>query len=128
MSIHTDKQPEPVLTRAGIVTVIAVLSALLVSVGGGKVSGWLDQNSNTVAGLILAVAPLVSAVLARVHVTPSARPKAKDGTPLVPVGSLAASNAVVDVALARVKAIDADAAPMLADYPLPEPPTPPAAA
>jgi hypothetical protein len=61
---------EPVLTRAGVVTVISILSALLIKTGGGDVSAWLDQNSDLIAGAVLAVAPLVSGLLARRHVTP----------------------------------------------------------
>jgi hypothetical protein len=61
---------EPVLTRAAVVTVISILSALLIKIGGGDVSAWLDQNSDLLAGAVLAVAPLVAGLLARRHVTP----------------------------------------------------------
>jgi hypothetical protein len=61
---------EPVLTRAAVVTVISILSALLIKTGGGDVSAWLDQNSDLLAGAVLAVAPLVAGLLARRHVTP----------------------------------------------------------
>lgn len=80
-------QPEPVLSRATIVTVITVLAALLVKVGGGQVSTWLDQNADLIAAIILAVGPLVSAYLARRKVTPVASPKDDKGNKLTPAGS-----------------------------------------
>jgi hypothetical protein len=105
MSAHTEKQPQPVLTRAAIVTVVHVLAALLVEAGAGRVSSWLDARANLIALVILAAAPLVSAFLARRHVTPNARPRAADGTRLVPAGSTEAASAVVELALAKVRAI-----------------------
>lgn len=71
MADHAAKQPEPVLTRAAIVTVISVLVALLVKVGAGDVSTWLEQNEDVIAGAVLAVGPIVAGWLARRHVTPT---------------------------------------------------------
>lgn len=81
-------RPEPVLTRAGIITVISVLSALLVKTGGGSVSSWLDANSDLVAGLILAAAPVITGVLARFHVAPISDPRVAAALtlPAVPAG------------------------------------------
>jgi hypothetical protein len=81
-------QAEPALTRSAVVTVISVLSAMLVKTGGGSVSTWLNQNSDIIAGLILAVGPLVAGYLTRGKVTPLAAPKAADGSPLVPASTV----------------------------------------
>jgi hypothetical protein len=91
MSAHTVKQPQPLLTRAGIVSAIHVLAALCVSLGAGKVSTWLGAHSSAIASLILALAPLVLAVVARRHVTPVSAPRNQAGLKLVPVGSAAAT-------------------------------------
>jgi hypothetical protein len=80
---------EPLLTRSTVVTVISVLSALLVKTGGGNVSVWLAQNSDSIALIVLTAAPLVTALVSRRHVTPVAAPQTNDGTPLVPAESVA---------------------------------------
>ena len=76
---------EPLLTRSTVITVISVLSALLVKAGGGSVSVWLYQNSDTIALLVLAVGPVVTALMSRKHVTPVAAPQNNAGVKLVPV-------------------------------------------
>lgn len=91
MSAHAAKRPQPVLTRAAVVTIISVLSALLVAVGAGSVADWLTAYADTIAGVILAAGPLVSAVLARGKVTPVDAPQNSDGVKLVPAGSAAAT-------------------------------------
>lgn len=82
MADHAAKQPEPVLTRAAVVTALSVLSALLVKSGAGDVSAWLSVHSDEVAGAVLAVGPAVSAWLARKHVTPLLSPKNAAGEKL----------------------------------------------
>lgn len=99
------KQPQPVLTRAGIVTVLAVLSALLVHFGAPSWGAWVDAHSSWIAGAILTVAPPVSAWLARRHVTPLASPKDNDGNDLVPAGSTRDTDAAAAAALAQAEAI-----------------------
>lgn len=92
---------EPLLTRAGIVTAISVLAALLVHVGAGSVSTWLGGHANEIAGLVLAAGPIVSGLLARPHVTPVAAPKDNAGNLLTP----AAQPLEVSDALAAADAI-----------------------
>jgi hypothetical protein len=78
---------EPLVTRANIVALVGVLSAALIHTNHGAVSAWLGGNADLLAGAVLAVAPLVTALLARKHVTPVSAPKGADGTPLLPSGS-----------------------------------------
>jgi len=85
MAAHSSKPPEPVATRAGVVTALAVLSALLVKAGASDVSVWLTQNSDWISGAILAAAPVASGWLARGHVTPVADPRDEAGNKLAPV-------------------------------------------
>lgn len=86
---RTDRNP--VLTRAGIVTAIAILSALLVHFGAPSAGHWVNAHANLFAGLILSLAPVVSAALARLHVTPLNSPRDAAGNELVPAGSAAAT-------------------------------------
>lgn len=110
MSAHKAKQPQPVLTRAGIVTVIHVLAALCVSLGAGKVSGWLGNHADLIAAVILAAAPLVAGFLARRHVTPLSSPRNAAGEKLAPVSSLTATAQVAEAASAADQALaEADA-------------------
>lgn len=95
------KQPQPLLTRAGIITALAVLSSLLVHLGLGNVASALDSYVDPLAAVILSVAPLVSAYLGRRHVTPVAAPRDNDGNELVPAGS---APAVLDAAIALAEA------------------------
>lgn len=81
------KQAQPLLTRAGIVTALSVLAALLVHLGAGSVSDWLGAHSDQIAGLLLAAAPIVTGLLARAHVTPVASPKDNAGNQLVPAAT-----------------------------------------
>lgn len=101
----TPKQPQPVLTRAGIVTALAVLSALLVHFGAASAGSWVDAQSGWLAGLILAGSPVVTGWLARKHVTPTASPKDDAGNDLVPAGSTADTDAAARAALAVAEAI-----------------------
>lgn len=78
------KQAQPLLTRAGVVTALSVLAALLVHLGAGNVSDWLGEHADQIAGLLLAAGPIVSGLLARAHVTPVASPRDNDGNPLAP--------------------------------------------
>lgn len=82
MADHTAKQPEPVKTRAYIVTAIGTLSALVVHWHGGVYSTWLDEHKDEIATAILVAGPTVSAWLARKHVTPVVSPKSADGESL----------------------------------------------
>lgn len=82
MAVHNSSQPEPVLTRAGITTTIAVLSALLIHVGLPQAAQGLADVADPLAGVVLAVSTLVSAYLARAHVTPVASPRDNDGAKL----------------------------------------------
>jgi hypothetical protein len=81
------KQAQPLLTRAGIVTALSVLAALLVHLGAGNVSDWLGEHADQIAGLLLAVGPIVTGLLARAHVTPVASPKDNAGNRLVPAAT-----------------------------------------
>lgn len=105
MALHSSTRPQPVLTRAAVVTVLTVLSALLVQLGAGDVSVWLDEHSELIAGVVLAAGPTVSAWLARRHVTPTAAPRANDGTKLVRA----------DKVVTPAPLLDADAALAAAD-------------
>lgn len=86
MAAHSSARPQPLLTRAGVVSVISTLSALLVHFNGGHVADWLNVNQDLIAGAILAVSPSVTALLTRRHVTPVASPQSADGVPLIPAG------------------------------------------
>jgi hypothetical protein len=79
---------EPLVTRANIVTVIGFLSAALIHTNQGAISAWLGANADLLAGVVLGVSPLVTALLSRKHVTPVSAPKGADGTPLVPANSV----------------------------------------
>jgi hypothetical protein len=113
MPNHATKRPQPILTRARIITALAILSALLVKVGAGSVPAWLDEYSAWIAGAVLAVGPLVTGYLARRHTTPTSSPRDNDGNQLVPVGTAAAevddggseAASVVDEALADAERI-----------------------
>jgi hypothetical protein len=103
-------QNEPLLTRAGIVTLISVLASLLVKTGGGSVSTWLNQNADTIALLILMAGPIVTGLLARGKVTPTANiPTGVIPTPTATVAALP----TVDTAalLEQAAAISSSAAP-----------------
>jgi hypothetical protein len=99
------KQPQPVLTRASIVGLVAILSAVLVKLGFGQVADVLVRWEDPVAGLILLAAPFVTAVLARNHVTPNSSPKDNAGNDLVPAGSTADTDAAAAAALAQAEAL-----------------------
>jgi hypothetical protein len=86
-AVSAHSRPSPLVTRAAVITALSVLSALLVKAGAGDVSVWLDQNSDTVAGAVLLVAPAVTAWLAKRHVTPVTDPRDNSGQKLVPAGS-----------------------------------------
>lgn len=99
-------RPEPLLTRAAVVTIIGTLAGLLVHFAGGHVSAWLDTNKDWIAGAVVAVGPILTGLLTRPHVTANSDPVAKDGTPLIPAGSAAAvPDAGLDAALAEADAI-----------------------
>lgn len=83
MADHSASQPEPVLTRAGVVTAISGLSAALAYVGLPDIADALSSYSAPIAGVILVVGPVVTAWLARRHVTPVASPRTADGSKLV---------------------------------------------
>lgn len=84
MAVHNASQPEPVMTRAGIVTAIAVLSALLIHVGLPQIADYLTNLADPIAGVLLAGSTLYSAFLARRHVTPVASPQDNAGAKLAP--------------------------------------------
>lgn len=87
MAGHSTKQPAPGVTRARIAVVIGVLTALCVKLGLGQVASVLTQYEDPIAAVVLAVAPLVAAHLAKRHTTPLSSPKDADGNDLAPVGS-----------------------------------------
>lgn len=135
---HSAKRaPEPILTRAGIVTAITVLAAVLVHVGAGNVSVWLFEHRDQIAGGLLAVGPTVTAVLARRHT----RPIVETG-PLIEATGITAANmhtdavepisatsALAALALAAAHAVDAQldlaaATDDLGDQVAGEPPAP----
>jgi hypothetical protein len=74
---------EPLLTRAGIVSIVAVVVALL-GTFGVHLTPQLQDGIVQLLTLLAILGPLVAAYLARKHVTPVADPRADDGTPLVP--------------------------------------------
>lgn len=106
MAAHSTqpKQDEPLLTRAGIVTAITVLAAVLVRLHLGGLASWLTDAEDPVAGLILAVGPVYTAIVSRKHVTPVKSPKDNDGNDLVPAGSTADTDAAAAAALATAEA------------------------
>jgi hypothetical protein len=76
-------------------TTLSILSALLVHVGAGDVSVWLQEHRDQIAGAILAVGPLATGYLARRHVTPTSAPRNNAGeklTPTHPLITLSASD------------------------------------
>lgn len=101
MADHSTASVEPLLTRVNIGQVIAWLAALLVFVGAGHASTWLGGHAEQISAVIVFVAPYVSALLARRHVTPVAAPRDVDGNDLVPAGSAAAT---LDAAVALARA------------------------
>jgi hypothetical protein len=105
MARHAVKQPQPVMTRAAIVTALTVLSALLVKVGLGDIAHELVALEDPIGGLILAGGTLYSAAIARKHVTPVASPRAVDGSPLVVAGSAAHVLSATAAALAAAEEI-----------------------
>jgi hypothetical protein len=98
------KRPQPLVTRAQVVTALAILTALLVKVGLGQVADVLNQYEDPIAGVILAVAPLVTAYLSRRHVTPKVSPQDDAGNDLVPAGSTVDTDAAAAAALANAEA------------------------
>lgn len=136
-SAHAAKRaPEPILTRAGIVTAITVLAAVLVHVGAGNVSVWLYQHRDQLAGGLLAVGPTMTAVLARRHT----RPVVEAGPMIEAQGirsanmhtdaePISATSALAALALAAAHAVDAQldlaaATDDLADQVAGDPPAP----
>jgi hypothetical protein len=105
MAAHSVAQPKPVLTRAGIITVISVLTALLTKVGLGQVASCLSGAEDPIAGLVLAIGPVYTAVLSQRHTTPVASPRDNDGTKLVPVGSSLSVSSTLSEALAEAEEI-----------------------
>lgn len=97
----TDKQPEPALTRAGIVTALTILAALLVHFGAPSAGSWLTAHSDIISGLILAVGTPVSGWLIRNVVTPLESPTDAVGRKLVAIGS---APATLDAAKALAEA------------------------
>lgn len=110
-SIET-KRPEPLVTRAHVVTALAVLTALLVKVGLGQVADALTQYEDPIAGVVLAAAPLVTAYLARRHVTPKSSPQDDAGNELVPAGSTQDTDAASAAALAAAEQTYPSASPV----------------
>lgn len=106
---HSEAPREPLLTRAGIVTAISVLSALCVHLGAGNVSVWLDSHSTLIEAIILALAPIITAVLARLHVTPILSPQDRNGNILVPVPTDSLAPAPAPAGDAVLEAADAAA-------------------
>lgn len=75
---------EPSLPRKEPPAVAELVRLLLLGAVG---AGWLTLDSDTVTIIVSAVGVLVSIVLtwvARSKVTPEAKPRTDDGTPLVP--------------------------------------------
>lgn len=105
MAAHSVKQPEPLLSRARVITVIAALAALLIKLNLGDLAGELVQYEDPIAGIVLIVAPYVTARLARKHVTPVASPRDSDGGVLAAVGSPVHVSSILDAALAEAEEI-----------------------
>jgi hypothetical protein len=61
---------EPVVTRAVVVTVLSAAASVLVTLGAHAAGGWLNDHAGVLASVIVLVAPLVTALWARRHVTP----------------------------------------------------------
>ena len=77
-------QSEPVLTAGGIVGAILSIVAALIAFG---VVDWTPEQVGALEAALLSIVPLAlsvgAAYLARQRVTPLARPRDKDGAPLV---------------------------------------------
>lgn len=99
------KRPQPLLSRAGVVTALTVLAAVLVRLNLDGLASWLTDLEDPIAGVILAAGPLSSAIAARRHVTPVDSPKDNAGNDLVPAGSTADTDAAAAAALAQADAI-----------------------
>lgn len=113
MAAHSTetKRPQPLLTRAGVVTVITVLAALLVRLHLGSLAPWLTDAQDPLAGLILAAGPVYTALTSRRHVTPLSSPKDAAGNDLVPAGSTADTDAAAAAALAIAETLFPKATP-----------------
>lgn len=103
MADHAARRPEPVLSRAAVVTALSVLGAVLVRIGLPDAAGWLADYRDVIAGVVLAVAPVVTGYLARRHVTPLSSPRSADGVELVPADPAAPD---ADEVLKRVAEIN----------------------
>lgn len=104
-------RPEPLLTRAGVVSVIGGLVSLLVTLGlfssdlGNEVNGYVETIVGAVFTIISVAGPLVHAIASRGVVTPLADPVDAAGNQLVPAGSPADVTADVADALAEADSI-----------------------
>lgn len=110
MATHSVSRPEPLLTRAGIVSGASGLISLLVTLGvlpaalGSQLTTATEVTVGAVFTVIAVVGPLVHAFVSRSAVTPVSSPVDADGNELVPAGS---ARAVLDAenALAEADAI-----------------------
>ncbi|GAA2843945.1 hypothetical protein Acy02nite_68550 [Actinoplanes cyaneus] len=89
---------QPVVSRAAIVAAVGLIVALLSHFG---IAIPEDIREGVIEVLAVA-APLVAAYWARGHVTPTADPRAEDGTPLVPASTTAGQDATAEDASAGV--------------------------
>lgn len=84
MATHKAKQPEPIVVRVSLATVVGFLSAACLHFGALSGAGaWLATNKDWLAAGAGPLGPIVGAWLARQHVTPVAAPKSADGAKLV---------------------------------------------
>ncbi|WP_369069996.1 hypothetical protein [Kineococcus terrestris] len=71
---------EPLVTAAGISAAVAAVIALLVAFG----IDLTEEQTAAILGVVAVLAPIAVAAAARGKVTPTANPRADDGTALAP--------------------------------------------
>jgi hypothetical protein len=84
--VTSDPVREPLFQKATVVTIVGSVVALLAAFGV-HVRPELADAAIQLGTIALLLLPIVTAWVARRHVTPIADPRAADGTPLVPAST-----------------------------------------